>query len=97
MERCLLIMVGLIVTVAFVPTMVFFLRSIYHFIRMQSQYRSGRHNFVANMVPFLFPFSPTFFTEQGNFHRKEFIKNFVWFVFCFAAIWAIYALLGIGN
>ena len=87
---------GLIVTiVAFVFAFFFCVRAAIHFVRMQTEYRSRRHDVAANVVPFMVLFLPRLFTEQGNLHRRRFLADFGRFLGCGLFIAAMYALLGI--
>ena len=97
MERYLLISGGLITIAAFVPAILFFFRAVNHFIRMLTHFRSNRHDLIANVVPFLTPFMPKLFTEQGNVHRRGFVLNFSWFICCVGFIALMFTLLGIGG
>lgn len=88
---------GILAIAAFVPAIFFILRGMYHFAAMLRHYRSDRHQFAANFVPFLAPFSPQFFTEQGNVHRRLFISSFFWALCSTLFIAVMYAALGIGS
>ena len=80
---------------AFVPAVLFFFRAGSHFVKMLTHFRSSRHDLIANLVPFMVPFMPQLFSEQGNVHRRGFVLNFGLFLCCVAFIAAMYALLGI--
>ena len=95
MERYLLIAGSFIAIAAFVPAAVFFFRAVKHFIKMRAHFRSTRHEMMANFVPFAFLFMPQLFTEQGNVHRREHVKNLTWFLCCLALIAVLFTLLGI--
>ena len=54
----------------------YFLRSGYHFIKMLGHFRSKTHdNFASMLVPWMAPFLPLFYTDEGNYHRELFLKN----------------------
>lgn len=83
--------------IAFVPATFFFLRASYQFVLMLGHYRSGKHQLGANLLPFLVPFMPQVFTEQGNLHRQAFLSNLGWSLCCMAFIAIMYTVLGVAN
>jgi hypothetical protein len=64
----------LVLSVFFVSFLIFFSMAMYHFIRLQFQYSDERHRFFASLIPFLFPYSPRFFTVKGNYHRAAYLR-----------------------
>ena len=86
MEDYLIIGTALLAMLAFIPAFIFFFRSFKHFLQMLNHLKSGRHNTIANFIPFLVPFLPQLFTEEGNIHRSGFINNMALFLCCFAFI-----------
>lgn len=97
MERYLQIGLASCALVAFVPAFIFFFCAAIHFVRMLGHYRSEKHRLAANLMPFLVPWSPHLFTDQGNAHRIGFNRNMLGFLCCFAFIAGTFALLGIGE
>lgn len=97
MENHLKLAAVALAVIAFVPAIFFFLRAGYQFVQMLGHYRSGRHQFAANLLPFMVPFMPQVFTEQGNIHRRAFLSNLGRSVLCIAFISVVYAALGIGR
>ena len=95
MERYLQLASIALAVVAFVPAFFFFFVAAKHFVQMLTHFRSGRHDMVANLLPFLIPFMPHLFTEQGNIHRAEFVTNMGWFLCCFAFIVLVFGVLGV--
>ena len=83
--------------IAFVPETFFFLRASYQFIQMPGHIRSRKHQLGANLLPFLVPFMPQVFTEQGNLHRQAFLANLGWSLCCMAFIAITYTVLGVGD
>lgn len=96
MDRYLMLLGGGLAVVAFAPAIFFFLRAGHQFFLMLGHYRSGKHEFAANLLPFLAPFMPQVFTDQGNVHRRAFISSLFWSLCCAGFIAAMYAMLGIG-
>ena len=93
-----MLLAGALAVVAFVPAIIFFfLRAGYQFVLMLGHYRSDKHQMVANLLPFVAPFMPQIFTDQGNIHRRAFVSNLLWSLCCAAFIAVIYAVLGIGH
>jgi hypothetical protein len=97
MERYLMISVAVLSIAAFIPAVVFLFRAIRHFLGMLSEFKSRRHDFAANLVPFLFPLLPQLFTEKGNAHRRGFLANLFWFLCCGGFIAGTQAFLDIGK
>ena len=97
MEEYLTIGATVLAILAFIPAIIFFFRSIKHFLLMLNHFKSGRHNTLANFIPFLAPFFSQFFTEEGNIHRSGFINNMALFLCCFAFIAIVFNLLGIKS
>ena len=52
---------------------------------MFGHFRSKTHNNVSMFVPWLAPFLPLFFTDEGNQHRRLFFRN-LGLAFIFIAI-----------
>jgi hypothetical protein len=96
MERYLMLLGVALAVVAFVPAIFFFLRASHQFVLMLGHYRSGEHRLAANLLPFLAPFMPQVFTDQGNVHRRAFLSSLFWSVCCAGFIAVMYAILGIG-
>lgn len=97
MEHYFKLAAGALAIVAFVPAIFFLLRACYQFVLMLRHYRSGKHQMVSNLLPFLVPFMPHIFTDQGNIHRRAFVSNLLWSVCCIGFIAVVYAGLGIGH
>lgn len=97
MENNIKVLIGVLVIVAFVPAIFFFLRAAYQFVLMLGNFRSGKHEFAANLLPFLVPFMPHVFTEQGNIHRRAFLSNLFWSLCCIAFIGVGYIGLEMGH
>ena len=95
MEHYLSTVCVFITIAAFVPAMWFFFRAARHFAQMLTHFRSGRHDLAANLVPFIIPFMPQLFTEQGNVHRRGFVSNLGGFLCCLLFIASMFGLLGI--
>lgn len=92
-----MLLAGALAIAAFVPAIFFFLRASYQFVLMLGHYRSGKHQMAANLLPFLAPFMPQIFTDQGNIHRRAFVSNLLWSLCCAGFIAVMYANLGIGH
>ncbi len=43
---------------------------------MFSHFRSKKHDIASMLVPWLEPFLPAFYTEEGNYHRQTMIRVF---------------------
>ena len=97
MENYLGLTAAALAIMAFVPAIFFFLRASYQFVQMLGHYRSGKHQLAANLLPFLVPFMPQVFTEQGNLHRQAFLSNLGWSLCCIVFIAVVYAFLGVGH
>lgn len=97
MEHYIKIAAAVLAIIAFVPAIFFFLRAAYQFVMMLNHYRSEQHRLGANLLPFLAPFAPQFFSEQGNIHRKAFLSNLGWSLCCAVFIGVVFAALGIGH
>ena len=65
----------------------FLVRSGIHFIKMLSHFRSKKHDIAGNLLPWLTPFLPIFYTDEGNHHRGLFLKN-LGLAFIFMALFA---------
>jgi uncharacterized membrane protein YhaH (DUF805 family) len=97
MEHYLKLTAAVLAIIAFVPVIFFMLRAIRQFVLMLGHFRSGKHELVANLLPFLAPFFSQVFTEQGNIHRRAFMSSLLWSLLCGAFIAVVYAVLGIGH
>ena len=95
MDRYLVVAAAVLAIAAFVPAIFFAIRAATHFIKMWAHTRSARHHAVLNLFPFLMPFLPNMYTDEGNVHRRAFLSSFGAFLFWFAFIVCMYALLGI--
>ena len=95
MERHVQLGLVIAAAMAFVPAFYFFIRAAIHFVKMLGHFRSSKHHLGANLVPFLMPWMPQLFTEQGNVHRTAFNRNLLWFACCFIFIVVVYTALGI--
>jgi len=69
------IIISALVIFAWIGFAFFFIRGIYHFIKMLGYFRSKTQDTASNFVPWLVPILPTFFTDEGNWHRQKFLKN----------------------
>lgn len=97
MEHYFMKPVTLLFLATFITALVFFFRAAKHFFDMLSEFRSGRHDFVANLVPFAIPFLSQLFTEKGNAHRIGFLANIFGFICCVGFIAVIHSFFGIGK
>lgn len=88
---------GLLAIVAFVPCFFFGLRAGYHFFSMLRHRRSGLSGITADLVPFFAPLMPQQFTDQGNVHRRAFLRSLNWALVFGAFIAFAFAVLGIGG
>ncbi len=88
---------GLLAIAAFVPCIFFGLRAGFHFISMLGHRRSGLSGIAADLVPFLAPLMPQQFTDQGNVHRRAFLRNLNWALVFGVFIAIAFAVLGIGE
>lgn len=96
MEHYIKVAAAVLAIIAFVPAIFFFLRAAFQFVMMLGHYRSGQHRLGANFLPFLVPFAPQFFSEQGNIHRKKFLSSLGWSLCCAVFIGVVFAVLGVG-
>jgi hypothetical protein len=69
------IVISALVIIVWIGFAFFFIRAIYHFIKMLRNFRSKTHDKVSIFVPLLIPILPAFFTDEGNWHRQRFLKN----------------------
>jgi hypothetical protein len=97
MERHLLLGLGLLAIVASVPCFFFGLRAAYHFFSMIGHRKTGASGLAADLVPFFAPLMPQQFTDQGNVHRRAFLRDLNWALVFGAFIAIAFAVLGIGG
>lgn len=88
---------GLLAIVAFVPCFFFGLRAVFHFFSMLGHRRTGVSGLAADFIPFFAPLMPQQYTDQGNVHRRAFLRNFNWALVFGAFIAIAFAVLGIGG
>jgi hypothetical protein len=88
---------GLLAIVAFVPCFFFGLRAVFHFISMLRHRRTGASGLAADLAPYFAPLMPQQYTDQGNVHRRAFLRNLNWALVFGAFIAIAFAVLGIGG
>lgn len=86
MEEIIVISVLIAVMLAFVAAFYFFIKSAYHFVLMLQNVKSKRHDMAMNLAPYLFAFSPNFYTTDGQKHLSKFKKHFFHAVLAFLVI-----------
>ncbi len=64
------LLIGFIILI-WVIAAFYFLRSSYHFMKMRNHMRSDKHEKIATfLIPWMTPFLPALYTEEGNYHRQ---------------------------
>ena len=97
MDRYLILSAFAITLAAFIPAIIFLFRSMKNFLLMINEFKSGKHDMAANLVPFAAPFMSKLYSKRGNLYRIAFLKNIFLFICCFAFIAIMYYALGIKN
>jgi hypothetical protein len=97
MEHYFMLGLGLLAIVAFVPCFFFGLRAAFHFFFMLGHRRTEVSGLAADLVPFFAPLMPQQFTDQGNVHRRAFLRDLNWALVFGAFIAIVFAVLGIGG
>ncbi len=95
MDNTIIILVLIEIMLAFVAAFYFFIKSAYHFVLMHQNVKSKRHDLTMNLAPYLFIFSPSIYTTDGQKHLSEFKKHFFYAALAFLVIFLSFTVMDI--
>lgn len=93
MEETIVISVLVTVILGFLAAFYFFVKAAYHFVLMLQNVKSKGHDVAINIAPFLFSFSPSNYTSEGEKHLGMFKKSLFYSVLACLIVFASFTVM----
>lgn len=93
MEKIIVISVLITVILFFLAAFYFFVKAAYHFVLMLQNVKPKVHDVAINIAPFLFTFSPSYYTSEGEKHLSLFKKSLFYSALACLIIFASFTVM----